>query len=95
MTSWHLNTWKVYIWLSQEGKELSKWSKKHFSLFHKYSLRHAKQTSKNVADTTFKKYKQAIHYTYFSFSRHYVYIVTDLIKILELRLLTTFIITKN
>ena len=38
MTSWHLNTSKVKIWLSQERKELSKelW-KKHFSLFLKCS----------------------------------------------------------
>ena len=26
------------IWLSQEQKELSKWGKKYFSLFHKYSF---------------------------------------------------------
>ena len=38
MTSWHLNTWKVKIWLSQELKEISKWNKKDFSLFHKYYL---------------------------------------------------------
>ena len=38
MTSWHLNIWKIKIWLSQERKELSKWNKKHFSLFHKCSL---------------------------------------------------------
>ena len=38
MTSWHLNIWKLKIWLSQERKELSKWNKKHFSLFHKCSL---------------------------------------------------------
>ena len=38
MTSWHLNIWKVKIWLSQERKELLKWNKKHFSLFHKCSL---------------------------------------------------------
>ena len=29
--------------------------KKHLSLFHKFSFRHTKQTSKNVADTTFTK----------------------------------------
>ena len=38
MTSWHLNTWKVKIWLIQERKELSRWNKKHSSLFHKCSL---------------------------------------------------------
>ena len=38
ITSWHLNIWKVKIWLSQERKELSKWNKKHFSSFHKCSL---------------------------------------------------------
>ena len=35
---WHLNTWKVKIWLSHKRKELSKWNKNHFSLFHKCSL---------------------------------------------------------
>ena len=55
MTSWHLNIWKFKIWLSQEQKELLKWNKKHFSLFHKCSfLDIKKQTSKNLADTTFK-----------------------------------------
>ena len=49
MMSWHLNVWKVKIWLSQKQKELSKWSKKHVSLFHKSSLL-------NVADTTFNIY---------------------------------------
>ena len=34
----YLNIWKIKIWLSQEQKELSKWSKKHFSLFQKFSL---------------------------------------------------------
>ena len=38
MTTWHLNIWKVKIWLSQEWKELSKWNKKHFYLFLKRSL---------------------------------------------------------
>ena len=68
MTSWHLfhawafddvmklNIWKVIYksWLSQEQKELSKWNKKHFFLFHTCSLLDIKQTSKNVADTTVK-----------------------------------------
>ena len=55
MMPWHLNIWKVKIWLSQERKELSKWNKKHFLDF-------TKQTSKNVADTTFKgmHYKNCI-----------------------------------
>ena len=38
MTQWHLNIWKVKIWLPQERKELSKWNKKHFFLFQKFSL---------------------------------------------------------
>ena len=38
MMSWHSNIWKFKIWLSQEWKELSKWNKKHFSLFPKCSL---------------------------------------------------------
>ena len=33
--SWHLNIWKVKIWLSQEWEKLSKWNKKKISLFHK------------------------------------------------------------
>ena len=33
-----MNTWKIKVWLSQKWKELSKWNKKHFSLFHKCSL---------------------------------------------------------
>ena len=28
--SWHLNIWKVKVWLSQEQKDLSKWNKKTF-----------------------------------------------------------------
>ena len=54
MTSWHLNIWKVKTWLSQERKELSRWNKKHFSLFRfSLSFRFRKQAIKNVADTTF------------------------------------------
>ena len=34
----HLNIWKVKIWLSQEQKRLSRWNKKHSSLFYKCSL---------------------------------------------------------
>ena len=49
-----MNTWKVKIWLSKERKELSRWNKKHSSLFHKCFLLDIKKTSKNVADTTFK-----------------------------------------
>ena len=60
----NLNTWKVKIWLSQEQKELPKSNKKHFSLLHKCSILDAKkQTSKNVADTTFKDRKRE-HYIY-------------------------------
>ena len=54
MTSWHLNIWKVKIWLSSEREELSKQNKKTLSLVSKVlSFRHPKQTSKNVVDTTF------------------------------------------
>ena len=53
MTSWHFNIWKVKIWLSQKQIELSKWNKKHFSLFQECSLLDKKQTGKNVAATTF------------------------------------------
>ena len=52
MTAWHLNTWP-----SQEQKELSKWNKKHFSLFDKHSpLELQKKTSKNKGDTTFNQF---------------------------------------
>ena len=54
MVSWHLNIWKVKIWLSQQRKELLKWNKKLFPLFLKCSFRNTKQTSKNVANTTFQ-----------------------------------------
>ena len=37
MTSWHLNIWKVKIWLPYDWKELSKWNGKYFSLCHKCS----------------------------------------------------------
>ena len=49
----HLNTSKVKNWLSEEGKGLSKWNKRHFSFFQKCSFRYTKQISKNVAHTTF------------------------------------------
>ena len=53
-----MNIWKVKIWLSEEGKEFLKWNKTYFSFFSQLlSLRPAKQTSKNVADTTFKANK--------------------------------------
>ena len=32
MTPWHLNIWKVKIWLSQEQKELLKWKSQTFYL---------------------------------------------------------------
>ena len=44
------------MWLSQERKELSKWNKKDFSLFHKYYLL---DIQNKQADITFKN-------TYFS-----------------------------
>ena len=39
------------MWLSQERKELSKWNKKDFSLFHKY---YHLDIQNKQADTTFK-----------------------------------------
>ena len=38
MMSWHLNVWKVKIWLLQERQELLMWNKRHTSLFHKFFL---------------------------------------------------------
>ena len=55
MTSWHLNIWKVKVWLPQERKELLKWNKNYFSLFLKCSFRNTKQTRENVAETAFKE----------------------------------------
>ena len=53
MTSWHLNIWKVKIWLFREQNDISKWNKKHIFLFQKCSLfRLTKQTSNNVVGTT-------------------------------------------
>ena len=45
MTSWYLNIKNIKSWLSQEREELSKWNN-----------RHTKQTSKNVANATFKAF---------------------------------------
>ena len=42
------------IWLSQEQKELSKLNKKHFLVLKALYFRHTKQTSRNIADITFK-----------------------------------------
>ena len=38
---WHLNIWKLKIWLSEERKDSSKTNQKHFSLSHKCSLFYA------------------------------------------------------
>ena len=46
--------WKVKIWLFQEQKELSKWNKRHFSLFQKYSPLDFKNKNKQQMDTTTK-----------------------------------------
>ena len=54
MTSWNLKMQNFKIWFSRERKELLKWNEKHFSQFDKFSRLDLKQTSKNVADTTFK-----------------------------------------
>ena len=61
MPWWHLDIWlssnflqisEVKSWLSQERKELSMWTS---LISQMLSLRLEKQTSKNVADTTFKE----------------------------------------
>ena len=47
---------------TKEEKELLKWNKRHFSLFHRCSpLDPQKKTSKNVADTTFNEYKSIVN----------------------------------
>ena len=54
MTPWHLNTWKVKIWLSREQKELSKRYKKN--IFPCFTIKcsvidiQKKEKSKKVAD---------------------------------------------
>ena len=59
MTSWHLDIWKVKIWLSQDRKDLLKWNKAHFYLV----FRHKKQTSKNLEDQTFNISSPVCHYS--------------------------------
>ena len=55
VTSWHLNTWKVKIWLSQDWKVLLKWNEKYISLLYKCSFTELKiRLTKNVVNTTFK-----------------------------------------
>ena len=64
MRSWNLKIWNSKIWFSPERKELLKWNKKHLTGDKKHltggkkvwqvlSFRLKKQTSKNVAGTTF------------------------------------------
>ena len=54
MTPWHMNIWKVKIWLSQEQKELLKWKSQTFYLVSQVlSFKFTKQASKIIADTTF------------------------------------------
>ena len=52
MMSWHLNTWKVKIWLSQEWKELFKWNKRHFCMFHKCSVQYFSSISISMCELT-------------------------------------------
>ena len=49
-----MNIWKVKVWLYREQKEHSKWWKTFFLVSQVLSVKCKKQTSKNVADTTFK-----------------------------------------
>ena len=63
--------WYHGVWISEKSKfnysktkEHLKWNKKHFSLFCKGSCLDTKQTSKNVADTTFKGIKSILHDQY-------------------------------
>ena len=50
-----MNIWNFKIWFSRERKELLKWNKKTLFLVSQIlSFRLKKQTSKNIADTTFK-----------------------------------------
>ena len=60
-----MNIWKVKIWLSQAQKEVSKLNQKNFLVLKVLYFRHEKQTSKNIADTTFKAF--AFYFSFFLF----------------------------
>ena len=67
MTSWHLNIWKVKLWLSPERKKLLKQNKKAlFLVANVLSFRHTKQTSKNAVNTTFKIGDNSINLSMFN-----------------------------
>ena len=51
---WHLNIWKVKIDYLKNEKSFQSEIKNIFLVLKVLSFRHTKQTSKNVADTTFK-----------------------------------------
>ena len=54
LISWNLNFWNSKIWFSWERKECLKWKKKTFFLVSQVlSFRLEKDTSKNIAQTTF------------------------------------------
>ena len=58
MTSWNFNIWNSKLWFSWKRIELLRWNKKTFALVSQVLLfRLNKQTDKNVAGTTFKKYE--------------------------------------
>ena len=64
MTSWHLNIWKFKIWLYQGQKELSKWNRNYFFLFHRCTVLYIQKNSQNAAGTTFKP--ESINFWYSS-----------------------------
>ena len=57
MTSWHLNIWKVQIWLSHERKELWKWNGKHLLASEVLFLKLTKETRKPVAENLLSEEK--------------------------------------
>ena len=69
MTSWNLNIWKAKIWLSQEQKELLKLNKKDFLVLKALYFRQTKQTSKNIANTTFKSCVRYFLFSFFFFTK--------------------------
>ena len=72
MMPWHLNIWKIKIWLSQKRKEVSKWNKNHFSLFHKCSFLDIKKQLAKMQQTQPLKEPQTISIYWFYLLRNHV-----------------------
>ena len=71
MMPWHLNIWKIKVWLSQKRKEVSKWNKKHFPLFHKCSFLDIKKQLAKMQQTQPLKEPQTISIYWFYLLRNH------------------------